>query len=92
MADKPRGPEAVPEDIPLDERIRDIICENLSVSPDEVTSDASFVDDLNADSLDIQEMNMALEETFDIEISTEDEGSIQTVGDAVAFIRKRLAG
>ncbi len=92
MADKPKGAAPAPEEIPLEERIRDIICENLSVAPDEVTSDASFVDDLNADSLDIQEMNMALEEAFGIEISTEDEGSIQTVGDATAFIRGRIGG
>ncbi len=90
MTDKQNPAEVPEEEIPLDERIREIICENLSVTPDEVTPEASFVDDLNADSLDIQEMNMALEETFGIEISTEDEGSIQTVGDAVEFIRARI--
>lgn len=92
MTDKPNAPEAVEPEIPLEERIREIICGTLSVAPDEVVPEASFVDDLNADSLDIQEMNMELEETFGIEISTEDEGSIQTVGDAVAFIRARVDG
>jgi acyl carrier protein len=67
-------------------KIREKIAEQLGVSADEVTPDSSFIEDLGADSLDIVEMVMALEEEFGIEISDEDAEKIRTVKDVVTFI------
>ncbi|MCL4426225.1 MAG: acyl carrier protein [Firmicutes bacterium] len=69
-------------------KIREIIVEQLGVDEDEVTSEASFIDDLGADSLDIVELIMAFEEEFDLEIPDEDAEKITTVGDAVEYIRE----
>jgi acyl carrier protein len=74
----------------LEERVTDLIVEQLGVSRDEVVGQASFVDDLGADSLDIVELVMSLEESFDIEIVDEDAEKIQTIGDAVAYLKARL--
>jgi acyl carrier protein len=68
------------------ERVKLIVAEQLGVDEDQVTSEASFMDDLGADSLDTVELVMALEEEFDIEISDEDAEKIQTVQDAVDYI------
>ena len=68
------------------ERVRKIVVEQLGVKEEEVTLEASFVDDLGADSLDTVELVMALEEEFDIEISDEDAEKIQTVQDAITYI------
>ena len=67
-------------------RVKEIIVEELGVEADKVTSEASFMDDLGADSLDTVELVMALEEEFGIEIPDEDAEKIRTVGDAVAYI------
>lgn len=69
------------------ERIRDIIVEQLGVEPDEVTEQSSFIDDLGADSLDIVELIMAIEEEFDLEIPDKEAEKITTVGDAVEYIK-----
>ena len=69
------------------DRVKKIIAEQLGVDADEVTMDSSFVDDLGADSLDIVELIMALEEDFDIEIPDEDAEKIASVGDVVEYIR-----
>lgn len=92
MTDKAREADGAPEvpELPVDERVREIICEQLSVSPDEVTPEATFVNDLSADSLDMVELMMALEEQFGIDISEDQAERIQNVGDAVAFIEQRL--
>jgi acyl carrier protein len=74
----------------LEDRVTDLIVEQLGVSRDEVVSKASFVDDLGADSLDIVELVMSLEESFDIEIVDEDAEKIQTIGDAIAYLKERL--
>ena len=74
----------------LEERITDLIVEQLGVSRDEVVAKASFVDDLGADSLDIVELVMSLEESFDIEIPDEDAEKLQTIGDATAYLKERL--
>ena len=65
------------------ERVKNVIVDQLSVDADEVTLEASFVDDLGADSLDVVELIMGLETEFDIEIPDEDAEKISTVGDAV---------
>ena len=69
------------------ERVKNIIVDQLSVDADEVTLEASFVDDLGADSLDVVELIMGLETEFDIEIPDEDAEKISTVGDAVEYIK-----
>ena len=69
------------------ERIRDIIVEQLGVEPDEVTEQSSFIDDLGADSLDIVELIMALEEEFGMEIPDEEAEKISTVGDVIEYIK-----
>jgi len=68
------------------ERITKIVAEQLGVEEDQVTAEASFMDDLGADSLDTVELVMALEEEFDIEISDEDAEKIQTVQNAIDYI------
>jgi acyl carrier protein len=69
-------------------KVKEIVVEQLGVDEEEVTEQASFVDDLGADSLDIVELVMALEEEFDLEIPDEDAEKIVTVGDAVSYIKE----
>ena len=71
------------------DRLKKIVIEQLGVDEAEVTPEASFVDDLNADSLDLVELIMSLEEEFGTEISDEDAERIRTVGDAVEYIDER---
>ncbi len=71
------------------ERVKRIIVEQLGVSEEEVTPEASFIEDLGADSLDIVELVMALEEEYDIEISDEDAEKIQTVNDVISYVKER---
>lgn len=72
----------------LDKEMVDIIVEQLSVEKDKVVPEASFVDDLGADSLDLVELIMAMEEQFDIEIPDEDAEKIVTVQDAIDYVGK----
>ena len=72
----------------VEEKVKEIVVEQLGVSADEVTPDAKFVDDLGADSLDLTELIMAMEEEFDIEIEDEQAQQIRTVQDAIDFIKK----
>jgi acyl carrier protein len=72
----------------VEEKVKQIIVDQLGVEPSEVTPAASFVDDLGADSLDRVELIMALEETFGIEIPDDDAEKISTVQDAVDYIQK----
>jgi acyl carrier protein len=72
----------------VDEKVKQIIVEQLGVDEGEVTPSASFVDDLGADSLDTVELVMAFEEAFDIEIPDEDAEKIRTVQDAIDYIGK----
>lgn len=71
------------------EKVKGIIVDQLGVEEDEVTAEASFIDDLGADSLDIVELIMALEEEFDLEIPDEDAEKISSVGEAVEYIKER---
>ena len=72
------------------EKVKSIIVEQLGVDEEEVTNDASFVEDLGADSLDTVELVMAFEEEFGIEIPDDVQEQIGTVGDAVRFIKERV--
>lgn len=73
------------------ERIKKIVIEHLDVDPEKVTANASFIDDLGADSLDNVELVMAFEEEFGVEIPDDAAETIQTVGDAVKFVEKAKA-
>lgn len=75
----------------LVERIRVLVADQLGLDRHEVRADANILDDLGADSLDVVELVMALEEAFDIEISDEDTESMRTLGDVEAYVTKRLA-
>lgn len=72
----------------IEQKMIDIIVEQLSVEKDKVVANASFVDDLGADSLDLVELIMAMEEGFDIEIPDEDAEGITTVQDAINYVKK----
>jgi acyl carrier protein len=71
----------------VEERVKEIICEQLGVEESEVTPAAKFIEDLGADSLDTVELVMAFEEEFDLEIPDEDAEKITTVGDAIQYIK-----
>ena len=75
-----------------DERVKQIIVEQLGVEESEVTPNASFVDDLGADSLDTVELVMAFEEAFEIEIPDEDAEKIRTVKDAIDYVNAHAKG
>ena len=74
--------------VALDTRVSELIVEQLGVSMEEIRPEASFIDDLGADSLDIVELVMAMEEEFEIEIPDEEAENIKTVGDAIKYINQ----
>lgn len=74
----------------IEARVKKIVVEQLGVKEDEITTDASFVDDLGADSLDTVELVMALEEEFETEIPDEDAEKIVTIKDAINYVTQRL--
>ena len=71
----------------IEEKVKDIIVEQLGVNPEQVTENASFIEDLGADSLDIVELVMALEEEFGIDIPDEDADKLKTVGYAMNYLK-----
>ena len=73
------------------ERVQGIVAERLGVDEDKVTMDAEFIGDLNADSLDLVEVIMAMEQEFDVEIKDDEAENIRTVKDAVSFIEEHQA-
>jgi acyl carrier protein len=73
----------------IEARVREIIINELGVEPEKVTDDASFVEDLGADSLDTVELVMAFEEEFKLDIPDEDAEKMRTVGDAVRYLNKQ---
>ncbi len=75
----------------VEQRVKEIICAQLEVSPEQVKPEASFTDDLKADSLAVVELVLALEEAFSIEIPDEDTEQIKTVKDAIEYIKAHAA-
>ena len=76
----------------VEAKVKEIVCEQLGVSEDEVSPNASFIEDLGADSLDTVELVMRFEEEFDIEIPDEDAEKIQSVRDAISYIEQYKKG
>jgi acyl carrier protein len=74
----------------LEQRISEIVMDQLGVSRDDIESESSFIDDLGADSLDIVELVMAMEEEFGVEIPEDDSEKLQTFGDVVAYLKEKL--
>jgi acyl carrier protein len=73
----------------IEEKVKDIIVEQLGVNPEQVTTTASFIEDLGADSLDTVELVMAFEEEFGVEVPDEDAEKLQSVGDVIKYIEER---
>jgi acyl carrier protein len=73
----------------IEEKVKDIIVEQLGVNPEQVTPTASFIEDLGADSLDTVELVMAFEEEFGVEVPDEDAEKLQSVGDVIKYIEER---
>lgn len=73
----------------IEARIKEIICEQLDVKPEDVSEGKSFMEDLGADSLAIVELVLALEEQFDVKIPDDEVDKIKTVGDAISYIKAR---
>ncbi len=84
-----RKPSNFMADKSIEEKVKDIIVEQLGVNPEQVTPQASFIEDLGADSLDIVELVMAFEEEFSVEVPDEDAEKLQTVGDVIKYIEER---
>ncbi|MEM9445406.1 MAG: acyl carrier protein [Verrucomicrobiota bacterium] len=76
----------------IEEKVKDIIVEQLSVNAEQVTQEAKFIEDLGADSLDVVELVMAFEEQFGVEVPDEDAEKLQTVGDVVKYIEEKDGG
>ena len=74
------------------ERVKKIVIEHLGVEPEKVVTNANFIDDLGADSLDTVELVMAFEEEFQIEIPDDDVAKLKTVGDAVSYVGAKVGG
>ena len=76
----------------IENKVREIVCQQLDVDPDQVKLETSFVDDLGADSLAVVELVLALEEAFEIDIPDEDTEKLRTFKDAVDYINAKVAG
>lgn len=80
----------MPTEKEIQEKVMDIVCKQLGVAKDKVALQTSFINDLNADSLDTVELVMEIEEAFDLSIPDEDAEKIQTVGDACSYIARHV--
>jgi len=76
--------------VTAEERLKKLIADQLSVNEEDITPDAHFIEDLNADSLDLVELVMAIEEEFGVKIPDEDVDKIQTVQDAIDYLREHI--
>ena len=76
----------------LKDRIRGLVCEQLGVDPADLRAESDILDDLGADSLDVVELVMAIEETFDIEVPDEDAEGMRTLGDVEKYVTARVSG
>jgi len=74
----------------VEEKVKEIIAEQLGLEKEDIQMDASFIDDLGADSLDIVEMIMTIEDEYDVEISDDDAEKISTVQDAINYIKEKM--
>lgn len=74
----------------VEEKVKEIVMDKLNVTAEQVTDEASFVEDLGADSLDQAELVLALEDEFNLQISDKDSENLQTVGKAIAYIREHF--
>jgi acyl carrier protein len=74
----------------VEERVKEIIVEQLGVNPEQVTPNAKFIEDLGADSLDTVELVMAFEEEFNVEVPDEEAEKLQTVGDVIRYIEENM--
>jgi acyl carrier protein len=74
----------------IESRVKEIVMDKLNVTPEQVTPEASFVEDLGADSLDQAELVLALEDEFNLQISDKDSENIMTVGKAIAYIKEHV--
>jgi len=77
--------------VAVEDRVIEIVCENLAVNKEQVTRSTNFIEDIGADSLDIVELIMELEEEFDIQIPDEQAEKIKTVGEAIDYIEREIA-
>ncbi len=73
----------------VEERVKNIICDQLAVEPEKVKAEASFIEDLGADSLDIVELVMTMEEEFDLDIPDDDAEKMKTVGDVIKYVTSK---
>ena len=80
-----------PEEKSIRDRVADIVCEQMGTTRDKITDETSFVSDLGADSLDTVELVMEFEDEFDLNIPDEDAEKIQTVGDAITYIKEHVS-
>lgn len=74
----------------IEERVKEIIVEQLGVTPEQITPEASFLEDLGADSLDTVELVMAFEEEFNVNVPDDDAEKLQTVGDVIRYIEEKV--
>ncbi len=78
--------------VPIEDDVKKIIEDKLGVNSEQITMEASFIDDLGADSLDQVELVMDFEDKFDVDIPDEDAEKMRTVGDAISYLKERMAG
>jgi acyl carrier protein len=91
-ASRSAGGKTVPEPAEIEAKVKKIVAEQMGVSESEITRETSFVNDLNADSLDTVELVMEFEDEFEMSIPDEEAEKIQTVGQAIDFIGQHLTG